>query len=114
VLRSFCDCPGCAVDVHHLPDCDAMAEHMRLASTGGVTKADAGEFLLQCLFLEVKTAQRGDLQMASPGLSRQQRGMAFVDATGLNDGWHAPRVVYNVNTVKQRLVSGQRDLLDAA
>ena len=89
-----------AINIHDFPDGHPMPEHMGFAPAGGVPEPDAGILFLQRLFLQVKAAQGGDLQMTALGLAGEQRRMAFFDSTGLHNRRHRTSVVYSVNDVK--------------
>lgn len=79
---------GFTVDLHHFPNSNAMAEHIRLPAPDRVSKADSGILLFQRLFLQIKAAQGGHFQMTALGLARKQRRVVFVDPAGLYNRLH--------------------------
>ncbi len=76
----FADGFGIVVRRHNFPDGNAVPHDISLASPDAVTKADAGEFLLQRFFLQVETAQRGYFQMAPSGLSGEQDSIPGINS----------------------------------
>src|SRR5262245_10298895 len=88
------------IDIQNFPDRNTMTEQVGFAAGCGISETDPGELLFERLLLKVKTGQRGYFQMPPFGLAGEQCGMALFDPAGLDDRWHEPIVVYNVNSVK--------------
>ena len=58
-----------------------MPQDIGFTATGTVPKANAGVFLFQRLFLQVKAAQSGHFQMTALRLAGQQRRVFLFDST---------------------------------
>src|ERR1039457_6182557 len=83
------DCLGFKVDLHHLPDSNAMAEHICLPAADRVAKPDSRILLFQRLFLQIKAAQGGCFHMAALCLAAKQRSVVFVNPARLHNSGHA-------------------------
>lgn len=78
------------------------SQHIGFPAPDGVQKPDAGILLLERLFLQVRAAQAGPLQLTPLGLLGQPGGVFLFDATRLDHGRHGGTVVYDVNEIERR------------